>query len=356
MTDEELSQYFQAGDIIFFFDDESNPPCNYSFTAQLLSGAQRWTEKRGNHRVIHVGLVHSVEAHDVMAGEAAMLIVDSMPGFERVQGDMGVKTRRLVRNYAIEIYRPNTKISGIDRLLLSQTALEIALELQGIGYSFQHCTETYTHAAYREEAELNEQYTTWLSERFLLDPNDRTIFPDKLKDGMNCAELVIICYQLAFLRLSNDHPLNETLPEWIRLHGHSSPARLHDFVASTGYYDRIGDDQTQALRYSGLPHPLDLSMAIIPWVDPATSSQQNTRMGWTEWLLSYLPPIPAVPGLSSAWSALNIFPTFWRTSVTPMPPEPVELKNTLLLSERHRPVSLTDTANINAMPQPPGPS
>lgn len=318
---------FQPGDIVVFFDRDDNPHFQYSLAARFLRGIQSFSEE-GDHTVVHVGLIHSPSPATTKPGETDMLIIDSMPGSKE---DGGVAIRPLVRNYAIKVYRIKSNIPGVDAALLAKTALSIAEKFIGMSYSYGHCKDTLLYSVNREKAELNEQYTKWLWERHTVDfKKDDPLEPDTIDDGVNCSEFVITCYQLAYLQLSQAAARNEILPEFIGLHAHTSPAKLHKFFLESGFYNEIGAEPTRALRYSGLPHPEDNSMAIIPYVPPPELPPQPPAQSWSSWLWSYVPP---APDLSYAWQLLRLFPTLAQNTEA----SPVELttavKHTLQFDE-----------------------
>lgn len=303
MTRDELKQYFQEGDIVFFRDTDDNPGYHYSYAARALNYFQSWFES-GDSTVIHVGLIHSFSNETPRPGHTDMLIIDSMPPNGDDPG--GVAIRPLVRNYSIEIFRLKNGISHVDSTLLAKTALEIAEKFKSIGYSLAHCKETLTHRSLRENADINEFYTLDLRDRHLFNAQTKEIIPNTLTDGMNCSEFIITCYQLAYLTLSQAGAVKEILPEFIRLHAHSSPARFHEFLIQSGYYERIGIEPTHALRFSGTPRIED-SLALVPYSPPTPTPVNTSTQSWSAWIWSY------------AWNVVNLLPTLWQSSSTPVP-------------------------------------
>lgn len=318
MHKEFLEEHFKPGDIVVFRNID-NPPFHESLATKFLHFLQSVTEI-GDPSAIHVGLIVGYNSNPAAPGDTEMLIIDSMPFPMNEKDTKGVAIRPLVRNYTIEVYRlnPSIKIESATSQQIAEKALEIANEFIGMGYSIAHCRETHTYRDNRSNTELTEFYSGWLQVQHLFDPTKKTIFPNRIDDGVNCSEFVITCYQLAALMLnSNVHAYQELQPEWIRLHAHSSPAKLHDFLKHSKFFDKIGDEPTRILRFSGQPHPEDQSMAIIPYVLPGQVPPTPEPLTWAQWFYSYLPALPTLP--LPALPSLSLLNMLWNSVTTPAP-------------------------------------
>jgi hypothetical protein len=312
MTKDQLKEIFNPGDIIFFRDVPENPGYHYSYAARALNYFQSWFEV-GDSSVIHVGLAHSFNDEPAKPGDTDLLIIDAMPPTGNDKG--GVDLRPLVRKYAIEVFRLK------DNPVLAKTALDIAMQFRTTDYSLRHCGETLTHKHVRGNAELNEFYTQHLVRMHLFNAQTKTIEPDTLTGGMNCSEFVITCYQLAYLKLGSFSAVDEVFPEFIRLHAHTSPAQLHDFISSSEFYTKLDDASTRALKHSGTPRPED-TLAIVPYTSPPIPAQAN-QASWGEWLWSY------------AWGAWNMLPALRQPAAAPQP-EAIEMRTAVINTLLHQ--------------------
>jgi hypothetical protein len=293
-----LEAEFRPGDIVVFHDDDKdNPSYHYSRAGRLVRYAQSFYSN-GDPTVIHVGLIHEVNRENPKPGETDMLIIDALIG-------TGVDIRPLIRNYKISVFRLKEGIPGFDSAEIARTARDVALQCKGMDYSKWRCWEVFQARSTREESILNEQYPQWLSNRLLFDPVRKTIYPDTIGDGMMCAELVITSYQMAWLKLADNHANTQIPPPWIRLHAHSRPANLFEFLSTSGFYERINPEAVRQLRYSGIPDPRDQSMTIMLYIPPSnTPPPPPAPMTWTEWVYTYLASLPLMPTLPS-FSLLN---------------------------------------------------
>jgi hypothetical protein len=293
MTADELHKHFKAGDIVFFFD-KNNPDYLQSRTAQLLRWAQGFFEV-GDNSTVHVGLILGLNPHPVQQGETPFLIIDSMPVPINEKDKAGVNIRPLIRNYSIEIFRLKAGVSPVDSSKIANTAVKLAQQFIGMGYSFRRCQEVFTFRSQRENTELNEYYTRDFCKKHLFDPKNKTIEPDLISYGMNCSEAVITWYQLAVLMHSEASIAQEQLPSYVGIHAHASPAKLHHFMLNSGFYEKISIEATRTLRFSGRPDPRDHSMAIVEYIDPAILAAQPQT--WTQWITSALPTFSITPTL-----------------------------------------------------------
>lgn len=313
MTAQQLAETFKPGDIVFYFD-KGNAEYQYSRPARMLHYAQSWFE-RGDISTVHVGLIVGLNPDPPLRGDTPMLIIDSMPSACFEGDSRGVNIRPLVRNYSIEVFRLKPGASDINSEVLAKTAVEIAKLFIGMDYSITTGIESWWHRHKRENKELNEFYTRYLIEAHLFDPSTKKLNPNIITHGMNCSESVITWYQLAILSLLDESACQEQLPDCVGLHAHSTPAKLHEFVAKSRYYKKIDAEPTRVLRFSGPPHPDDHSMAIIPYEPPPITPPTMT---WGEWLYSILPSFPSIPPLTIS--------TLWEMkAVIQAEPEALEL-------------------------------
>lgn len=297
-SDLKVQQSFKRGDLVFFHNINTLPHLR-TLAGSFLTVAQAWS-REGDASVVHVGFIDDPNPSPKQ-GEAAMNYVHSMPG-------EGMKKEALVRNYHLSVFRLKPgAIAGFNSEQLAEKAVDYALQFQGVKYSFLHCAETLFSQATRENAELNEQYTQHLCERHLFNPTSKTILPTDQDEGLHCSEAVITCLQLAALAHSDASAAQETLPDFVKLHYHTSPVGLHNFVKNSPWFYEVEPELVHELRMSGVPHPYDYTQAIIPYSPPAPQS-------WGSWLWAQ---VPNMPSMSFAFSALNTVYGWFKKTPAP---------------------------------------
>lgn len=262
---DDWQSHILPGDIVVFYDVDDNSPYQYSRPGRLVRKVQS-LYRDGDPSVIHVALAVGPNPEQPKPGSTSHLIIDALI-YDKVD------VRPLARDYKIKIFRlkeqtfTGKKKDGSPYTFTSkdiqETAYGIAMVMRYIKYGKWTCVDVVRHRATRENAELDFLYTHWLMTRFHFDTISKNISPNKDKESFMCAELVIVCYQLAWLMLADQSAQLEGPPAWMPLHAHSRPQKLVSHLEESPLFETLNDTIISKLRYSGTPHPKDSRHPLI---------------------------------------------------------------------------------------------